>query len=82
MAKSSRRTPPAINSFPISFQDVEPGDSKQEIVQTEVRSESLAPHGEWNASATGSVDTAIALVKSPTDVRTAINPEENESQLV
>ncbi|PMD62332.1 putative MFS allantoate transporter [Hyaloscypha bicolor E] len=41
----------------------------------------LAPHHKWKISATGGGDTAMALFNSPTDVREAINPDE-ERKLV
>ncbi|KAN0096689.1 putative MFS allantoate transporter [Hyaloscypha variabilis] len=81
MAKSTRSASPAINSSPISPQDIELGDSKQEIMHTETRNESLTPHHKWKVSATGGGDTAMALFNSPTDVREAIDPEE-ERKLV
>ncbi|KAE9371729.1 MFS general substrate transporter [Stipitochalara longipes BDJ] len=41
----------------------------------------LAPHHKWKVSATGGGDTAMALFNSPTDIREAIDPEE-ERKLV
>jgi len=81
MAKSTRSASPAINSSEISPHDIELGDSKQEIVHTETRNESFTPHHKWKVSATGGGDTAMALFNSPTDVREAIDPEE-ERKLV
>jgi hypothetical protein len=52
MAKSTRSASPAINPSPTSPGDVELGDPKQEIVHTEIRTESLAPHHKWKISAT------------------------------
>jgi len=81
MAKSVRSTSPAINPPPLSSQDVELGETKQEIVHTETRNESLAPHHKWKVSATGGGDTAMALFNSPTDLREAIDPD-GERKLV
>jgi hypothetical protein len=81
MAKSVRSSSPAINQSPPSSQDVELGDAKQEIVHTETKNESLAPHHKWKVSATGGGDTAMALFNSPTDVRETIDPDE-ERKLV
>jgi len=81
MTKSTPSTSPAINPSPTSSQDMELGDSKQEIFHTENRNEFLAPHHKWKVSATGGGDTAMALFNSPMDVREAIHPEE-ERKLV
>jgi len=81
MAKPTRSASPAINPSPTPPGDVELGDPKQEIVHTEIRNESLAPHHKWKISATGGGDTAMALFSSPTDIREAINTDE-ERKLV
>jgi len=65
MAKSVRSTSLAINLSPLSSQDVELGETKQEIVHTENRNESLALYHKWKISATDSGDTAHGFIQQP-----------------